>query len=508
MNALNEPNDALKPEQHSATEKVNPFMNPGIGLMGFGLLLGWHFMVLYQPIPISDDGVASSYLISRQIGINASLCVFFLLGGFLMSKMPPKEQNTNHVPAISAIVAGVLGSAGLILLSPFGIPFTIASVILIGASEAILTLFWLRIYSETSRNLSGQVMGASAILACIVDYLGAHLAQDVVVIVMACLPLLSGIMLLMGTRGIPMRHNEPTGISIMDWESAKRPFLKATTQLMVMSLCFGVMQGCYTPDTTLLPTSDPISILGSGLAGLVIFLLYSRSAFLPNLNPAINASIILFLCGMLILPYGAGPFPQIAAFLIMTGFIFCFLLVIVFLVDLIRTFDLNATIILGINQALEYGMFVVGIVAGFVVWGSFSEAAITPFSIAISAMFVMAVVVLSFSIERAPWRADHYKPVKAMPKVIEERADAECAEDAPEVDISILVCEQYCLTPREIEVFTLLSKGRNAEYIQNALFISNHTVKTHIYNIYRKMDIHSLQELLDIIDDAKGESHT
>ncbi len=123
-------------------------------------------------------------------------------------------------------------------------------------------------------------------------------------------------------------------------------------------------------------------------------------------------------------------------------------------------------------------------------------------------MFVMAVVVLSFSIERAPWRADHYKPVKAMPKVIEEQADAECAEDAPEVDISILVCEQYCLTPREVEVFTLLSKGRNAEYIQNALFISNHTVKTHIYNIYRKMDIHSLQELLDIIDDAKGESHT
>ena len=62
------------------------------------------------------------------------------------------------------------------------------------------------------------------------------------------------------------------------------------------------------------------------------------------------------------------------------------------------------------------------------------------------------------------------------------------------------------ITPREIEVFTFLSKGRNAEFIQNTLFISNHTVKTHIYNIYKKMDIHSLQDLLDILDEEASRS--
>lgn len=68
------------------------------------------------------------------------------------------------------------------------------------------------------------------------------------------------------------------------------------------------------------------------------------------------------------------------------------------------------------------------------------------------------------------------------------------------MDVVAVLCERYTLTPREIEVFSLLAKGRNAEFIQNALVISNHTVKTHIYNIYRKMDVHSLQDLLDVLD--------
>jgi DNA-binding CsgD family transcriptional regulator len=56
--------------------------------------------------------------------------------------------------------------------------------------------------------------------------------------------------------------------------------------------------------------------------------------------------------------------------------------------------------------------------------------------------------------------------------------------------------DKYKLTPREREVFLWLSRGRNAEYIRNALYISDHTAKTHIYHIYRKMGIHTQQELL------------
>ncbi|MEG0324877.1 MAG: LuxR family transcriptional regulator, partial [Raoultibacter sp.] len=62
------------------------------------------------------------------------------------------------------------------------------------------------------------------------------------------------------------------------------------------------------------------------------------------------------------------------------------------------------------------------------------------------------------------------------------------------------LARQYRLSPREIEVFFLLSKGRNRAHIKDELVISDETVKSHIKNIYRKTDVHSQQELIDMIE--------
>lgn len=53
------------------------------------------------------------------------------------------------------------------------------------------------------------------------------------------------------------------------------------------------------------------------------------------------------------------------------------------------------------------------------------------------------------------------------------------------------------LTARETEIFALLVKGRSAPYIRDELFLSKNTVNTHIKHIYRKLDVHSKQELID-----------
>jgi DNA-binding CsgD family transcriptional regulator len=62
------------------------------------------------------------------------------------------------------------------------------------------------------------------------------------------------------------------------------------------------------------------------------------------------------------------------------------------------------------------------------------------------------------------------------------------------------VGQQYDLSPRQCEVLELLAKGRDAKFIQDHFYISQATTKSHIYNIYCKLNIHSRQELLDIIE--------
>lgn len=62
------------------------------------------------------------------------------------------------------------------------------------------------------------------------------------------------------------------------------------------------------------------------------------------------------------------------------------------------------------------------------------------------------------------------------------------------------IAEKYGLTKRQREVFELLARGRTAPSICDRLNISESTAKTHIYNIYQKLDIHTQRDLMDMVD--------
>lgn len=54
------------------------------------------------------------------------------------------------------------------------------------------------------------------------------------------------------------------------------------------------------------------------------------------------------------------------------------------------------------------------------------------------------------------------------------------------------------LTERELDVFYLLAQGRTLPFIRDALSISRNTVDSHTKSIYRKLDVHSKQEIIDL----------
>lgn len=62
------------------------------------------------------------------------------------------------------------------------------------------------------------------------------------------------------------------------------------------------------------------------------------------------------------------------------------------------------------------------------------------------------------------------------------------------------IANRASLTPREREVFEMLARGRDSFYIQEQLTVSRNTVKAHVKHIYAKLDIHTHQELLDIVE--------
>lgn len=88
---------------------------------------------------------------------------------------------------------------------------------------------------------------------------------------------------------------------------------------------------------------------------------------------------------------------------------------------------------------------------------------------------------------------------------MDEACKLEAAESKPalwqcKIDA---VIRDYELTARQQEVFRMLVRGRNAPYIAETFVISLSTAKAHIHNIYRKLDVHSQQELINLVEGAE-----
>ena len=55
-------------------------------------------------------------------------------------------------------------------------------------------------------------------------------------------------------------------------------------------------------------------------------------------------------------------------------------------------------------------------------------------------------------------------------------------------------CPRSPLSKREIEVLQLIAMGCNSAAIAEALYIAEATVRTHVNNIFKKLDVHSRAE--------------
>lgn len=136
-----------------------------------------------------------------------------------------------------------------------------------------------------------------------------------------------------------------------------------------------------------------------------------------------------------------------------------------------------------VGQIIALG--VGNVFAAYDCWSS----AIAPFS-ATMAFLVPTVALLLFS-RRNPvsgWGA--ISPVQQKDR----------GEDA----LFAKIASDCGLTARETEITAYLARGRNKRVISQELGLAEETVKTHMGNVYRKLQVHSQQELIDLVEAERG----
>ncbi len=500
------------------------YTNIPFRLLGYGVLMGWHFLLIYFSTALEATEPDAYVLLLRQLTLNAALAVTFI-GLSLTGRKPNMLKLLLSPLAIAGIaVTGTVATAGIIYAQFCDVAVaTVACMAVAGASEGLLLFAWLHFYSETETNYATQYISTSIVIGALAAFFIRHLTVEIAWVCFVTLPAISAGMLAISIRQTPVRSADRGGRGLTDHKGAVRPLVACAANLAVFSAAFGFLQGSVLPDgNPVLAAFTPNAAIGAAAAGAVAMLIYRKMTGRQAPELLRRVSVVVFVAGVIGAIYPWPATKEIAGMAIMAGFMIVDITSLVHVVKVIRSYDIASAFAIGLNRAVEYSAFGVSIAAGALLARTAGADPLYPLYVCgavtiLTLGYVMACMgggLLDWIASLFPENELVEEHEGALPPSPMEASAPNAPHDAKPGQLTLgyfrlkcrAVCEQSNLSPRESEVLVLMAKGRNAEYIQNALTISNYTARTHIANVYRKCDVHSLQELIDKVEQTDVEN--
>ncbi len=356
-------------------------------------------------------------------------------------------------------------------------------VLVVGALAVSLVLAWIVFICRKGVTFIDQAVPACLIIVGLLGMILPLIPSGIMFAVMAA-KLIVSIALLFAW----LLKSSPTAESdkaVPSRSMLVKPLAYLAVYTAVTCLSFGLILETYFPDFRSFDAGVGFAagIIGSGLC------VYSARIFL-DAGKGMDVLTRFSLIGLILawLVFLQPSFSGIALFLSGLGFgVFLYILMRL-MTDLYIAFQLKTVYILGICMDAIATLLIGGGLGWLLLHAGI--VAEMPGIIAIVCIAAVCIVtVYGLSSDRV-WTADGFTGKTDEPTTKGGRWKAACEDTAAE----------HSLTPREAEVLFLLSKGRNAAYIEEELVVSPHTVKSHMLNIYRKLGVHSQQELISCVE--------
>ena len=239
-------------------------------------------------------------------------------------------------------------------------------------------------------------------------------------------------------------------------------------------------------------------LLSSGLSLIVYFVVTLLPAALmllvksqPGLGSVYRMALPLSAAGFLLLPLiwnGAGGLANACAQL---GTLVAGIILWCMVAHTVHDTKLPAALLFSCTLVCTNAAQMAGALVGMLNAHTLGQGDIALTAVALVAIYLLAMVSLFLFKD---------KTLCGFDAVAEEGAPtAEQQGDALEARCAH-VAEAHGLTPRESEILVHLGQGRTARAISEKLVVSENTVKYHIKSIYQKLDVHSRDEVIDLIE--------
>lgn len=392
-------------------------------------------------------------------------------------------------------VAGALTCIGTLLLAQpvvealgsFGATAYAVGTLLTGVGSGAVVVLWAealaRLGSKLTINLSVCALLLAAAGYAVLSLLPAHIAQ----VLVAALPVVSMLFFRRFQRELPRVSRSQCNVRV-----GMRPPVRMILIALFFGLSFGAMKGLLAPASSdLIGLRDMLNIVAIVIG--VIGVYATANVFRMDFDQlTYQVALPLMALGFLFLPLRE-PASVIGTAIHQCGYQY-------FYIVLWATWSVLATRAeVPVAWVVSWGMFSVQLGQLIGSYASAFAVGVIPDKLGMAmlsgaAVFTMLLIALFvFGNRTATTGWGSIKPAEVgIPSSDFDEAAMQAAR-------------HFKLSPRESEVFLLLAKGRNRAYIANKLAVGDETVKSHIKSLYRKLGVHSQQELIDLVDTGAKE---
>lgn len=394
------------------------------------------------------------------------------------------DKRALHWLAGVALVVSTIGVFASMYVPEIA-PYTATpAAVLGGFGIALVILFWSELYSCLNPVRVALYYSASIIAAAFILYICRGFLYPWLFAAALSMPLVSLACLAFGFRSLP--ENElPRALG----GSFSFPW-KPVLLMAVYAFAYGLKESSMYAGSF-----GPHSAFGTLAVALAIFAGIVARGGRFDFGAIYRVALPLMVAAFLVLPSLGFLNHAAADFCVTASYTAFSILIMLILANMSYRYGISAIWLFGIER---------GVRALFSLLGRETETALSGFEIAsvpsefvlnaIVILLVVAMTMILFSEKElsSRWGVTFLggSDTGGESVIVKKQELANRCHD---------VAKQFGLSQREEEVLLLLAQRKTVGSIEKELFIANGTAKTHIRHIYRKLDIHSRDELVDML---------
>lgn len=468
--------------------RSNVWLTVGLGALWFSLMVSPYYPVsLSTRLALNDLPVVSGLHTVYALALMGFFAV--LVAGRNRIGVRSKRRLI-----LAAALCGLVGCGAFLLAPPSGFPVPLlefAAVVLVAAYVATFFSLWLSLLGRLQARdgvllLSASFVGFSALWALLIC-----LGRDAAALVSAFCPAVSLLCLLRCSADEVLDRTDEGD------ETLLKPLPWGVVVLCGAFIYFGVLAvrvfttmgfGMGTVGLPGFAASLITALSGLAIVGFLGALFYRRGLTLSNVVSAVALLALVYMASLLVITLAdpSGLPVLVAKRVLVAGEHSAEVLLLMALVGEVSrrrstglfVFGLYGALVCALPQLLSQDVLLATGLLGVVSESPYVSpvAAVGAFCIAAAAI----VMLVAYSRGTA--------------------AEATVSGDRWQQELCRRATASYDITPRELDVVVYTYRGYSAKKIAETLLVSESTVKAHLAHSYRKLGVHTKQELISLVD--------